>query len=621
MTRHVANPRPRGGREQVNPRWTLGPVVLGLLAATLVGLVGCLHTQQARLQSEDETDRERFSGIKTVGDLTTVGNVVAIPVGGVGLVEGLEGTGGDSSPHTYRTMLLDRLRKEGVENPRHLLASPNTALVIISGVIPAGARKGDKIDLQVKLPQGSRATSLRGGYLRPCKLYNYSTTRNLSSSYAGPSSLLLGHPLVHGQGPILVGLGAGDEAARLKVGRIWAGGRCQTDHPFSLLLNPDQQYARVASHLANRINETFQGSFRAAPEDSLALASNNLAIGLRVPAAYRYNLPRYLRVVRFIPLARQAHRARARDDEGLLYIQKLRQDLLDPGRCVVAALRLEALGETSKPTLKEGLHSEHAIVRFVSAEALAYLGSPSCADELARAVAAYPEFRTFGLTALASLDEAICQNKLLELLSTVTQDDARYGAFRALRALNERHPVVRGEYLNDSFWLHEVAPNTPPLVHISTSRRAEIVLFGPTPHLVPPFSCMAGEFAVTATEDDNQCFVSRFYRNGGPVRKTCSLRLDEILRTMADLGGTYPEVVALLEQAHNCRCLTARVAVNALPQATTVYDLVRAGQKANHNEQLARGETQQGSNDLGITPTLYQLEATPGLSLLGKGNN
>src|SRR6202011_837777 len=123
-------------------------------------------------------------------------------------------------------------------------------------------------------------------------------------------------------------------------------------------------------------------------------------------------------------------------------------------------------------------------------------------EELGKAVVKQPMLRSFALTALASLDESVSRFQLRELLTTSADDETRYGAFRALRALDENDPLVQGEFLNDSFWLHRVAPDAPPLAHVSTTRRAEIVLFGETPTLKPPFSFLAGQFAVTATPGD-----------------------------------------------------------------------------------------------------------------------
>ena len=61
-----------------------------MLGAVLLGLMGCAH-QQTRLQSADENDRDKEPEIKTIGDITAVGNADPIPVSGVGLVYGLEG--------------------------------------------------------------------------------------------------------------------------------------------------------------------------------------------------------------------------------------------------------------------------------------------------------------------------------------------------------------------------------------------------------------------------------------------------------------------------------------------------------------------------------------------------
>src|SRR5262249_299821 len=163
--------------------------------------------------------------------------------------------------------------------------------------------------------------------------------------------------------------------------------------------------------------------------------------------------------------------------------------------------------------------------RFASAETLAYLGSPSCGEELARAVADHPDLRVYGLAALASLDEAVSRVKLRELL-TSADAETRYGAFRALRPLDERASVVQGEQRNEWFGLQGVAPKSEPLVHLSTSKRAEIVLFGEEAFLKAPFQIAAGEFTLTAGDGDQQCIVARFSSEYGVNRRPCPLRLE-----------------------------------------------------------------------------------------------
>jgi hypothetical protein len=571
-----------------------------LLGAMCLFVVGCLD-KQTRLQKGDEADKvasaaERDVVVKTVGDVTSVANADPVVVSGVGLVVGLDGTGGDAPPGPYRSLLENQLQKQGVDKPKELLSSPNTSMVLVSALIPAGAHKGDPIDIEVTLPPQCRTSSLRGGYLRECSLFDFDTAKNLDPTFKGPDRALMGHVLGKASGPLLVGFGDGDEAARQKRGRIWGGGKSNIDRAFFLVLNPDQQSARMAGAIAERVNETFHGPYRGALSD-MAVAKNNQLVLLTGPQQYQHNLPRYLRVVRMIPL-------RDGPETHSGYRRKLGEELLDPAMTLSAALRLEALGNESIPVLKKGLASEHMIVRFAAAEALAYLGSASCGDELAKLVEGQVALRAYSLTALASLDDAICHIKLRELLSS-ERPVTRYGAFRALRTLDERDSAVQGELLNDSFWLHTVAAGSAPLVHVSSSRRAEIVLFGEDMYLTPPFSFLAGtEFTVTASREDDHCMVTRITTKHGTQRRQCDLKLVDAIRTVAELGGAYPDVVELLRQADHCKCLTGALAVDALPQAIAVEELARAGAE-DPEFQKADPELVKVRHELGATPNLF----------------
>jgi Flagellar P-ring protein len=584
---------------------TAGRLWLAAVASLLLVLAGCslpaLTQQTPRAQASEEVDHY---DLKTIGDVTVVANPEPVRLGGVGLVTGLEGTGGETAPNYFRSMLEEHLTKQGVTHVKDLISSPNVAVVVVEAQLPSGTRKGDPIDVEVKVAPGCTATSLRGGYLQKCSLFNYEFAKHLNPNYQGSDSMLLGHALVSAEGTVLAGLNNSDGDNSFKQGRIWNGGKSKVDQPLGLIMNTDKQFTSLTGIVTERINETFQLGPRGVSETRIADLRDRTAIALRVPPQYKLNLPRYLRVVRMIPLRNSADAPAADPADRRSYRQRLGADLLDPTRTVVAAIRLEALGTKSIPALKIGLENQNALVRFCSAEALAYVGSPSAGEELARSVLEQPLFRAFGLAALASLDEAVCQVKLRDILLTATDDETRFGAFRALQTLNERNPAVRGELLNDSFWLHRVAPGSLPLVHVSTTRRAEIVLFGQEPVLKPPFSFLAGEFAVTATEDEDRCMVSRFPPRSAPVRKSCAANLEAVIRAMAEEGALYPEVVALLQQANSCGSLSCRVRVDALPQAATVYDLVKLGQGK--------------SDDLGTigqdpanTPTLYAAPSTP----------
>lgn len=545
---------------------------MALRSTILVGLIGLLSNVLGCLQPFTvlEVDEERtdsvLAEVRTIGDITGISNAEPIPVSGVGLVVDLEGTGGSAPPGGFRSMLEAHLHKLKVGNVKELLSSKDASMVLVSGMIPPGANKNDPIDVEITLPPNSTTTSLRGGYLLETSLKAYDNTRNLDPTYQGPSRTLEGHTLVVAKGQLLVGMGDGDESAKVKQGRIWSGGRCLIDRPFILALNPDQQRAQLAMRVAERFNETFVGNFRG-PMTDMASAKNNQVIYVRVPPQYKHNTPRFLRVTRLIPFDPQPEQGD--------YQRRLEELLLDSDHCMSAALRLEALGKRSIDSLKRGLDSDHVLVRFAAAESLAYLGSPSCGQELARIAVQQPTLRAYALTALASLDEAIAHVKLRELLASGTPE-VRYGAFRALRSKDEKDPLVTGELLNDSFWLHRLAPKSQPLVHLSTSRRAEVILFGDELELVPPCSLRVGEFTVNADPVNERCTVSRMSVHHGIHRRQCSRGLEEVLRTMADLGATYPDVVEFVDKAGKFRAVNSRVAVDALPQITDVADLAKS---------------------------------------------
>jgi hypothetical protein len=567
-----------------------------VLGALLAGVLGCAGTQ-TRLQSEDETDRVKID-IDAVGKKVSFANADPLPVSGIGLVVGLDGTGGGAPPGPLRTLLEGSLRQQGYERVKEILDSNTTSIVLISGQIAPGAKKGDLFDLDIWVPRDCKTSSLRGGRLVDCLLYNYASKKAIDPNYSGAdaAAAIRGHAVANARGQLVVGFSEGDESTTLRRGRIWSGGKSKITRSIYVVLNSDQQFTRVAKAIADRINETFQGSFRG-PTTNVATAETKSVVYLNVPAQYKLNLPRYLRVVGHIPLVETA-------ETRIAYRRKLEERLFKPGSTVVAALKLEALGKDSIPILKRGLKNEHPLVQFCSAEALAYLGDASAGEALGRMVEQQPALRAFSLTALASLDEAVCHVELRRLLSSPSPE-TRYGAFRALRALDETEESIKGELLADSFWIHRVAPNSPSLLHVSTVNRAEIVFFGHEPQLIPPFPILAGEFTVTATQDDTRCTVTRASVHHGRGERQCSLKLEDIMRTMAAMGANYGDIVEVLRRADRLQCLSCPIAVDALPQAVSVEDLAKAGAGDKETAHTIP-EILAARDDLGDTPTLFE---------------
>lgn len=557
-----------------------------LAGLLLVGVSGCLKTD-VRSQSEDQPQEARYD-VRTIGDVTTFANADPLPVGGVALVTGLHGTGSAPRKGNLRSTLEKQLQTARIPNIKSLLDSKDTALVVVSTEIPPGARPGDKLDIEVRLPPGSRTSSLQGGYLQYCPLKTYARAGDLSSRFAGSGINIQGRTVAVAQGQLLVGIGTQNDPERMRRGFLWGGAKCKVPRPFHLILDPEYQEARLAMEVAERVNATFQDDLRGAPKE-MARAKDNVLIFLGVPAQYRRNLQRYLRIVRAIPLSGQFARGNSEKPTKPYRVQ-LAEDLLEPQMALKAALRLEALGRDSEDLLKPGLKSKDPYVRFFAAEALAYLGSSSSVDQLAESVKTQPVFRSYALTALASLDESITLDQLRRLAQSDLDDETRYGAFRALRALSKQDPIVQGQNLNGSFYLHHVSADGNPMVHLSMRKRPEVVVFGARPRLIPPFSLLAGEFTVTANENEAACTI-KHYDVGDKVKDSLSkdksgisearvpLVLEQILITMAKQGASYSDVLEMIRQAEEINCLSCRVRRDALPQRVTVRQLVKAGEE------------------------------------------
>lgn len=544
-----------------------------LTVALACGLAGCLTPDATtRPQSDDAAG----PSARAVGEAASFANLQPVPISGVGLVIGLPGTGGPAPAGTYRSMLEQELKRRQIEHVRDVLDSKNHALVLVSGFIPAGVKKGDMIDVEVTLPPGSQASDLRGGFLSETVLVDFNTSGNLSpaSAQAKGNKLLLGDELAVVEGPLmppLSGLKEGDKTegaepgAAVKKARVWGCCKVKKDRPLYVAMNTGHARYAEAMRVANRLNQTFAG--QVAASDMVAEAKTKEYVTLKVPHQYRLNLPRYMRVVKHVSLVPISEVAAER--------QQIGRELLDPATCLTAALKLEGFGASAVPLLEPGLKEDSPLVRFAAAEALAYLGRTSGVEELGALAVTEPTLQAYCLTALASMDEARCHAKLTELLGA-SAPEARYGAFRALRMIDERSDLARGERLAESFHVHRVAPETPGMAHLLTSRRPELVLFG-TPKLVAPFSYVVGDLTVTAGAEDAKVTVSRFSAERGKKQVQCGFEVYDVVKELAALGAGYPEVADVLAQAQRCKGLDCALAIDALPKSASVQEIAARG--------------------------------------------
>jgi flagellar basal body P-ring protein FlgI len=589
---------------------------LAVAGLCLVFLAGCVDAQkQATIQADNE--RERDLNVRIVGEVANFGNLGGLRVDGVGLVTGLAGTG--HCPDGYYREIMEQylLKNMGAANGamlnapkdasvRQILDNPDNCLVIATCYVPAGARRGDRFDVEITLPVNSKATSLAGGYLHPSALRVIQTVGSVSSNPENRGSLkpLESHVFAVAQGRLIVGFGGNSDPNELRRARIWQGGASRIARPYQLSMRTDEKSVSIADSVARRINSMFEDDPRAkalhadfSREENQILNVGNIAhqlnerhdptgmspnevakamskefINVRVPIVYRFNHVRFIEVSTMTPLNDR--------DPGLVrYSQRCQKMLHDPRFTMAAAMRLEALGrDIAVPILKTGLESDHPFVRFTSAEALAYLGSTAGVEALTQSAKAHSIFAKHATIALASLGESICKDKLAELFGS--DDPAlRCAAFQALSQLDERDPRLGGQFVNRSFWLNHVSQAPTSMVYFSTSKRAQVVLFGRNIVLDRSTRMIVGDFTVVPHDKQDQFLVKRFTtQREQPRPRVCSNRLDDVLIALADLGATYPDIVTFLRQANERGHINCPI-VNWTTPDVTLVELIEAGRQ------------------------------------------
>jgi hypothetical protein len=76
---------------------------------------------------------------------------------------------------------------------------------------------------------------------------------------------------------------------------------------------------------------------------------------------------------------------------------------------------------------------------------------------------------------------------------------------------------------------------------------------------------------VTNTKD-GEISVSKFVPHEADQKRIVSSRVDDVIRAIVELGGTYPDVVQALQEAKAAGSLEGRFEIDALPEAGRNYE-------------------------------------------------
>lgn len=418
----------------------------------------------------------------TVGSLTRLNNNQPQLVSGYGLVVDLDGTGSNEVPQFLRRWLINEMVKNGVGRarfaealpltPDQLLASPDTAVVLVQGLIPPGAVPGNRFDLLISAAD-TRTTDLTGGRL---------WTTSLALNGDNPQRFFT-EPLAKGRGSIYVDPAdiskkSGFELEQLRRQAIVvAGGSVIEPRKIELTLNqPSRQRAR---DIADRINERFPAG--PGEKNPSANAISPLIVELNIPKRYQ-SRPKL-----FIDLIQHLYIDRSRDAVPF-NAQRVADKLLeDPAEFESVVLVWKSLGPTAIPVIKQYYQHEKIDVRLAALEAGAFLGDERTSEYLLELAGhESPDVRTRVAEALIGLPESIRGDRALRTLLDDPIRSVRIAAYEAMVLTGS--PLIESTVIAEDGIVKMVIDRVPvkePLIYISQKQTPRLVIFNPNLGFVP----------------------------------------------------------------------------------------------------------------------------------------
>ena len=164
------------------------------------------------------------------------------------------------------------------------------------------------------------------------------------------------------------------------------------------------------------------------------------------------------------------------------------------------------------------------------------------------------------------------------------------------------------------------------MVHISRRERPEIVLFGSDHKLRDPVVLFAGDDIVVRGDAAGGLIVRRLTAGDDEEQIRTTRRLDEVLRAIVSLGGSYSDAVQAISEAKRSGSLESRVEYSAIPQVGRIYHRSGADEdgEVDQRSQLygepGEAEASDDSDDLsdmqiemgGVEPNKHEVDISTG---------
>ena len=557
-----------------------------LLGAVCILLSGCAGGRKKNLPSEPRPQPMSAPDLilgNTVGSHTLVSGGEPLRLRGFGLVLGLGENGGSDCPSTIREYLLDYLARELAPrdssefhpdfSPREMIDSLDTAVVVVHGLVPAGAPRGTHFDLQIEA-LGTQARSLEGGVLVFCELKQFDVS-------AAGKGLVSGRALARARGLVFTSpFESGSEPnprANPRRGYVLGGGVTLTDRSFRLLLQEPSYW--LARSIERRINERF------GQHPSIAKAMSMGYLTVTTPPQYADHPNRFLELISHLYMGNTLDQVERR----ILELSKH----LDASEATLnhVALVWEGLGRTVISHIQPLYNHPRPMVQFYAARAGLRLKDVNALATMAR-IAEDPEHANC-LAAVRELGD--CEyfqatRRLTKLLDS-SDRDIRIAAYEGL--LKHKSPAIEThrfisavDPLQYNLTLDLVESTGAPLLYVSCSLEPRIAVFGRHMPISLPLFYNHPDDCVTlnALQDQGDISVIRRGRDGRLMTEPLSVppRVGELIQVLADaptksrkepargVGLNYTNIVQVLDVL----CSSGAIQATLVLQKTAITDLL-----------------------------------------------
>ncbi len=524
----------------------------------------------------------------TIGAECSIRGNEPVLVSGLGLVVGLNGTGGGPLPVQIQATMERELARGGIGRggpltegplagmtPREVLRDPNCAVVLVEGVVPPGSPLGATFDVRVRTLPGSTVSSLEGGKLWTTELRlgpvtpfggvkarsighargsvfinpfadpsgapSNATMANLAAdalaptadAQAGPAAprdesmgekLAQPSPLQAPTAQAPMRPAATGDGVTRTVGRVLGGGFVSEPLAMELVLD-NPSHARAIS-IVQAINSRFPPT--KGDEGNTARGRNDSSVAVRVPRAYREKTEEFLQLLKYTQIDQAFPQEYAKR-----FAEELKKS---PALADELSWSLQAIGRPAAPFLLPLYDDPELLPRLGALRAGAKVGDPRATPRLMEMSRGGPaSLRAEVIELLGQMGPDPQINIALRDLVQTGELDVRVAAYEALAERGD--PSIDRLMIADRFALDTI-PIGDDLIYVSQQGVPKIVLFGAGLRLAEEtLVSVWGDRLMIAVEKDQPGNAARLYfrdyRDSRATTASVSRDLRELVRFLA----------------------------------------------------------------------------------------